>query len=222
MKTIKFLALIGIAFLINGCVSTVLMNKSFYNPTKVGIILNVDSISFSKAGGQGLLDMALTPGNKYTVPLKTVEPFLNPTEKIQNEIHKILGSKNKQFEFINEKVNFEELKKFEKPKSGGDYFKKDLRGFKAKYNVDELMIVHAKYGILITYANGLIEAKREGYSNIYTSIVNLNDNSLLFQDNTNFVQKINGEWKTPPNYDNLKNSIQTAIDNSITMYKTKF
>lgn len=222
MKTMKFLVLIGIAFLINSCVATVMMSKNFYSTTKVGIILNVDSISFSKAGGQGLLDMALTPGNKYTEPLKTVEPFVNPTKKVKNEIQKILGSKNKQFEFINEKVNFEELKKFEKPKSGGNYFKKDLREFKAKYNVDELMIVNARYGILVTYMQGLIESKREGYSNISTSIVNLNDNSVLFQDNTSYVQKINGEWKTPPNYDNLKNSIQTAIDNSITMYKTKF
>jgi hypothetical protein len=198
------------------------MNKNFYNSTKVGIILNVDSISFAKAGGQGLLDMALTPGNKYTEPLKTVEPFVKPTEKVKNEIEKILGSKNKQFEFINEKIDFETMKKFEKPSSGGNYYKRDLRELKAKYNVDELMIVNAKYGILVTYIKGLIEAKREGYSNINTSIVNLNDNSLLFQDNTKSLQKIQGEWKTPPNYDNLKNAIQVAIDASLLAYKLNF
>lgn len=218
---IKFFSLIGIAILISSCVSTIKINSIFYNPTKVGIVVNVDTIRFSKTGNQGLLDMALTPGNKYTVPLKTVDPFVNPTNKIKNEIQNIFGSKNKQLEFINEKVNINELNNFEKPANAkGKYFNKDLRGLKAKYDVEEIMFINVSYGLLVGYY-GFIELNRSGYSSINALIVNLNDNLLLFKDNTYNSQMINGDWKTPPNYDNLKNSIQTAIDNSINTLKTK-
>jgi len=221
MKTIKFLSLIGIAILFNSCVTTIKISSKFYNPTKVGIIVDIDTIRFSKTGNQGFIDMALTPGNKYTEPLKTIDPFVNPTTKIKNELYNLLESKYKKFEFINEDVNIEELNKFEKPaNSEGKFYNKDLRGLKAKYNVDEIMFVNVSYGLLVQYY-GFMELNRFGYSVINSIIVNLDDNSLLFRDRTYNSQIINGEWKTPPNYDNLKNSIQTAIDNSINTLKTK-
>jgi hypothetical protein len=38
----------------------------------------------AKAGGQGLLDMALTSGNRFTEPLKKVEPQFNLNENSRN------------------------------------------------------------------------------------------------------------------------------------------
>jgi hypothetical protein len=46
----------------------------------------------AKAGGQGLLDMALTSGNRFTEPLKKVEPF-NLNETLKAEITNILNAK---------------------------------------------------------------------------------------------------------------------------------
>jgi hypothetical protein len=46
----------------------------------------------AKAGGQGL-DMALTSGNRFTEPLKKVEPQFNLNETLKAEITNILNAK---------------------------------------------------------------------------------------------------------------------------------
>ncbi|MFY7938712.1 MAG: hypothetical protein ACOVOQ_15135 [Flavobacterium sp.] len=221
MKSLKLklvLVIVGLLTL-NSCVSTMPLNQQFYNTKKVGVILQVDNIGMSKAGGQGLLDMALTPGHKYEEPLKAVEPKLEFKTKVKEEITSILNSKNKQFQIIEENVTT--LKKFEKPNSDKKYSKLDYRNLKAKYNVDEILILHAKHGILVSYY-GVIETGKQGYAQIITEIVDLEDNSLLQQENFQSVAKINGNWKKGDDYGNLKNSIQEAIQNSFSTLKTKF
>jgi hypothetical protein len=221
MKLLKLT--LGFLFIISvtSCVTTLPLNQQFYNAKKVGIILQVDSIGMAKAGGQGLLDMALTPGNRFTEPLKKVEPKFNLNETLKTEITNILNSKNKQFQFINEKINYETLTKFEKPNSDKKYSKKDFRNLKSSNNVDEIMYVKVKYGILVSYY-GVIELDKQGYVNISTEIVDLNDNSLLQQETFQSVAKMNGNWKKGEDFENLKNSIQDAINSSITTLKTKF
>jgi len=143
----------GFLFLLSvtSCVTTLPLNQQFYNSKKVGVILQVDSIGMAKAGGKGLLDMALSPGNRFTVPLKKVEPKLNLNETIKNEIANILKAKNKSFEFLTDKFDYQTLSKFDKPNSDKKFSKKDFRKFKSKNNVDEIMFVKVKYGILVSY-----------------------------------------------------------------------
>lgn len=197
------------------------LNEKFYNSKKVGVILQVDSIGMAKAGSQGLLDMAFTPGNRFKDPLQKVEPKLDLNETLKNEISTILNSKNKQFQFLNDKFDYKSLNKFEKPDSDKKYSKKDFTKLKATNNVDQIMFVKVKYGLLVSYY-GVIEIGKQGYVNIGTEIVDLDDNSLLQQDNIQSVSNMKGNWKEGEDYENLKNSIQAAIDNSKTMLKSKF
>jgi len=83
------------------------------------------------------------------------------------------------------------------------------------------MFIKVKHGILVSYY-GMIELEKEGYIKIETEIVDLTDNSLLQQDNFQTIAKINGNWKEGENYQNLKNAIQEAINNSIITLKSKF
>jgi hypothetical protein len=221
MKLLKLT--FGILFLltVTSCVTTLPLNQQFYNSKKVGVILQIDSIGMAKSGGQGLLDMALTPGNRFTKPLKKVEPIFNLNETLKTEITSILNSKNKQFQFITENFDYKTLNKFEKPNSNKKYSKKDFRNLKTTNNVDEIMFVKVKYGILVSYY-GMIELDKQGYVNIATEVVDLNDNSLLQQETFQTAAKINGNWKEGEDFENLKNSIQDAINGSITTLKTKF
>ncbi|MBP4142608.1 hypothetical protein J3S90_12425 [Flavobacterium sp. P4023] len=221
MRLLKLSVGIFLALTLTSCVTSLPLNQQFYNTKKVGIILKVDSIGMSKAGGQGLLDMALTPGNRFTEPLKKVEPKLKMNETMQTEIANILKSKNKTYEFITEKIDYTTLNKFEKPNSNKKYSKKDFRDFKSKNNVDEIMLVKVKYGILVSYY-GMIELDKQGYVNIGTEVIDLIDNSLLQQENFQTAAKMNGNWKKGDDYGNLTNSIQEAINSSITTLKTKF
>ncbi|GEM_PF-5720159 len=69
------------------------MNQDFYNSKKVGIVLEVEPIGMYKAGAQELLDMALTPENKFEKPLKSVETRLEFEQKLKTEISNILTEK---------------------------------------------------------------------------------------------------------------------------------
>jgi len=221
MKLLKLT--FGLLFLLTftSCVTTLPLNKQFYNTKKVGVILQVDSIGMAKVGGQGLLDMALTPGNRFTEPLKKVEPKFNFNETLKSEITSILNAKNKQFQFIDQKIDYQNLTKFEKPNSDKKYSKKDFRNLKASNNVDEILFVKVKYGILVSYY-GMIELDKQGYVNIGTEVIDLTDNSLLQQEIFQTVAKMNGNWKKGEDFENLTSSIQDAINSSLKTFKTKF
>jgi hypothetical protein len=221
MKLLKLTFGLLSLLIVTSCVTTLPLNQQFYNTKKVGIILQVDSIGMAKAGGQGLLDMALTSGNRFTEPLKKVEPQFNLNETLKAEITNILNAKNKQFQFINEKFDYKTLNNFEKPNSNKKYSKKDYRNLKTTNNVDEIMFVKVKYGILVSYY-GMIELDKQGYVNTATEVVDLNDNSLLQQETFQTAAKMNGNWKKGEDFGNLTNSIQDAINSSITTLKTKF
>lgn len=221
MKLLKLTFAILFLFAVTSCVTTLPLNQQFYNSKKVGVILEVDSIGMAKAGSQGLLDMAFTPGNRFKEPLQNVEPKLNLNETLKAEITNILDSKNKEFQFITEKIDYQTLNKFEKPNSDKKYSKKDFRNLKSSNNVDEILFLKVKYGILVSYY-GVIETGKQGYVNIGTEVIDLRDNSLLQQENMQTVANIKGNWKKGEDFENLRNSIQEAINNSITTLKRKF
>ena len=205
--------------IISSCVLKLPMNHQFYNSKKVGIILNIKPIGMFKTGSQGLLDIALTPGYKYEEPLKNVEPKLEYKKKLQNEISRILSSKEKKYEFIKE--NFDTFNNFDKPNNKKKYSKLDYRSLKEKYNVDEILVVNAVHGILVTYY-GFIEIGREGFAQVSTEIIDLQDNSLLQKAKFETSVNIEGHWKKGEDYENLKNAIDQAIKAALLELKYKF
>jgi hypothetical protein len=142
-------------------------------------------------------------------------------ETLKSEITNIFNAKIKQFQFIDQKIDYQNLTKFEKPNSDKKYSKKDFRNLKASNNVDEILFVKVKYGILVSYY-GMIELDKQGYVNIGTEVIDLTDNSLLQQENFQTVAKMDGNWKKGEDFGNLTKSIQDAINSSITTLKTKF
>jgi hypothetical protein len=68
----------------------------------------------------------------------------------------------------------------------------------------------------------MIELDKQGYVNLGAEIVDLSDNSLLQQENFQTTAKMNGNWKEGKDYENLKNSIQEAINSIISTLKTKY
>ena len=221
MKLIKLNIAILLLLTVTSCVTTLPLNQQFYNSKKVGVIVQVDSIGMAKAGSQGLLDMAFTSGNRFMEPLQKIEPKLNMNEIIKSEISKMLNVKNKQFQFITEKVDYKTLIDFDKPNSDKKYCDKDFRNLKKTNEVEEILYVRIRYGILVSYY-GVIETGKQGYVNIATEIIDLTDNSLLQKEILQSVAEIKGNWKKGEDFENLKKSIENARFNSINLLKTKF
>lgn len=221
MRFIKLIAVVIVVLTLWSCAAAVPLDRHFYSRKKVGVIIQVDSIRMSKQGSQGLLDIALTPGNRFRETLKTIEPQMKVEERIKSEMTRILNSKSKEFVFIDDEFDYEKLGKFIRPKSPREYSKKDYRPLKSKYNVDELIYIKANYGLLVIYS-GMIEAGKEGYVRIFSEIVNLEDNMLLHDEFINQSVDIKGNWKEGEDFSNLKTAINAALDKSIKDLRTQY
>lgn len=205
-----------------GCAVNVPLSADYFqSEKKVGIIQITNDINIFKEGSQGLLDMALTPGNKYREPLDIVDKEINPKIIISELYQEIYNVNNKPLQIIDDTIDFTNLEKFQKPESEKDFYKFDIRYLKTKHNIDELLFVYVNYGLLISYY-GFIETGRAGYCQVSSEIINLDDNSLIYKNQSISKEAMKGKWKTPPLYENLKNSIKKAIDSSIQLEKSKF
>lgn len=216
-----FILIIALTTITSCAVKMPLSNNYFANKKKVGVIYLIDSISVYKDGPQGLLDMALTSGKKFNEPLTIVDKKINLKDDLENLYNQIFQQKGKPLIEIDFEYNIEKLKEFKKPKSSKKKFHKyDLRFLKNK-GIDELFIVEAQYGLLVSYY-GMIEIGKMGNCRIDSKIIDLSDNSIIFKDFSNSEKKIKGKWKTPPKYENLQNAILEAISKTLELEKNKF
>lgn len=216
MKKHYFLISLAVLTLFTSCHSIPMSQEYYQKPSKVGIITVVDSISLTTSGSQGALDMAISSGRKYKEALKSIQLDLSSSELITAEIIK-------RFEAINKTVTVLEtnysLKKFSedypayKSRTPNEKraYKLDLRKIKSDYDLDEIIVIETKYGLTLGYYSA-IEISRDAFSQVTVSVVDLNYNILLFNEVQLNTEKIQGEWKTPPHYENLQTSVQKAID----------
>jgi hypothetical protein len=219
-RIIKTFGLLIILTTISNCAVKKPLSSNYYsNQKKVGVIYLIDSIGVYKEGAQGLLDMALTAGKRFREPLSVIDKKINPNEDIKELYRQLFKTKGKSLKEIDYDYDIEKLTKFDKPTSEKKFHKYDLRFLKDK-GIDELLIIDAQYGLLVSYY-GMIETGKMGNCRIDSEIIDLSDNSIIFKDFSNSVEKIEGDWKTPPEYENLSNSISTAIRKTIELERSK-
>lgn len=208
---------------LTNCSEKILLQNSYYdNSNKVGVLYTIDSIKTTTTGDQSLFEMIVTGTKKFNKPLKLIDEKINPKLDIKNLYSSVYKEKNKSLTEIDYTLDFNRLNEFEKPsKSKKKYYRYDLRFLKSK-EIDELLIVKVEYGLLISY-DGLIEDELFGNCKIETKIIDLNDNSIIFNDTSVFSEKIKGAWgKDSPEYPNLKNTIFSAIQKTMDIEKDKF
>lgn len=223
MKTKTIIIILVSAFL-TSCMTTIPLSDNYFTSTKkVGIIQLKNEITNYRQGSQGLLDMALTQGNKYQEPLRIIDENIQPFQEIFNTYEAIYKRKGKELIILDGGINFDAWKRF--PTNTGasnkKYYKYDLRHLKEKYDIDELLLVDVKYGVLVNYYS-FAEIGRYGYCNISSIIVDLSDNSLQYKNASEVSKQVKGKWKTPPKYEKLQNGIDAAIVEAIKMEKMKF
>jgi len=226
MKTLNkklrnlLLTFLGV-LMITGCAVKVALTSSYFqNQNKVGVLYTIDTIGFYKMGSQGLLDMAMTAGNKFQEPIRVVGGNFDPTMKIKGFYQGIFDSKGKSLKEIEFDYDEQTMSKFEKPSSSDkNYHKYDLTSLKEK-GIDELLMVNVRYGLAVSYY-GFIETGYFGHCTINSEIIDLTDNSVIYKDISAINEKIKGKWETPPDYEPLKNSISVAVDKAIQLENGK-
>jgi hypothetical protein len=212
-------------FILAGCIS----NKSrldasyFTSSSRTGFILisKLESTSSSSGGVVGALASIPSKG-KYDEALQILKPIIMPDEKVKQLYTDAFSAKGKMLSYIKDTLEFKKdiLFSSKNKDSKKKYFKYDLRLLKEKYQIDELLLVTAEYGVYAKYSYG-IESARYGKMHIKTTIINLTDNSIVYKNGTLHTQKITGKWNNPPEYTNLKNGILKAIDETLSDEKIK-
>ncbi|MCJ8153644.1 hypothetical protein MKJ01_07685 [Chryseobacterium sp. SSA4.19] len=197
--------------LLTSCLPKVALAPEYWNqPSKVGILVNAGPPAKYKEGSQGLLDMAVTSGDKYQEGLNVIREQIKPKEELISLYTEILKSKGKEVVIIDETFDAKTAPKFEGPKAEGKkYSRYDYSNFKKKYNVDELLVTDVHYGFMISYY-GMIETGKMAHVLLNTSLVNLNDQSLILSD-MNMKNEVLKKWKDN-NYENSVQGVRKALD----------
>ncbi len=230
LKRFLFYSLVLVTF-------TSLSSSRFNSSIRLGAFIIVNPIShqthISNAGFTGIVTgtMASSMGNelygvtgmgKYAAALVKVEPELYAKERIRElYFHAFLA---KQVDFIEleekeykEKINtyIHRLPKFIAPKeTKKKYYTKDLRFLKELYNIDQILLVNADYGIYSWYTLG-IERSRHGIAKLESVIVNLTDNSIIYEGQSTKKYRLKGKWNEPPFYEKVKTTINQALQSAI-------
>mgnify|MGYP003599378832 CR=1 FL=1 len=206
----KIFSLLSVLFIRTSCVTKVALSPDFWNqPSKVGVFVQVNEPAKFKEGSQGLLDMALTSGDKYAEALSLIGQEIQPKNDLVKIYTDILQSHGKEVVVIDESFDPKTATKFKgEKKEGKKYALYDLSYLKSKYNIDEVLFSEVNYGFLISYY-GMIETGKSAYTNITTNLVNLSDNSLSFA-NTNPQMAPVSKWKEN-HYENSVSAVRETV-----------
>lgn len=206
----KIILLFIISFVFMSCLPKVALSSEYWQkPTKVGILLNAGQPTKFKEGSQGLLDMAVTSGDKYKEALDLIGQKIHPKEELVTLYSEILKAKGKEVVLIDEKFDPKTAKFKGEKAEGKKYATYDFASYKNKYGIDELLFVNVNYGFMISYY-GMIETGKMAYTGITTQIVDLNDQHLILS-NSNAKQLPLKKWKDN-NYENSIQGVRTALD----------
>lgn len=189
-------------------------------PEDLGLVLVINDITTRRSGGSAL-GKAMINYHKYDAPLEAVDPKLDPEKKFRRMYLSLFESKGKNISLVDDMFDEDQFAKFVAPDKSKEYFEYDLRPLKDKYNVDELMIVTVDYGLNQNYS-GAFEAGKGGYSHVVSSIIDLDDNSIIYKGETWGNGKLKSKWDTPPDYEYLREAIDAAINQAVETEKTKY
>jgi len=207
---INYLFLLCAILLFTGCSRIIPMSGEYYKaPTTIGILVISQDIDMARTGSQGLLDYAVTPGNRFIEGLETIEDDVEPKATITNVYEKVFEANGKKYIVIDDEVFLNRMAR--SGKSGKKYSEYNFATLKEKYNIDELLFVKLRHGLMVSYYS-FIELDKTGYCNIVSEIVNIDDSSVSFRNVNLRTAKMEGKWNGGENYSYLKEAILKATE----------
>lgn len=205
MKLFKTFFLFIITILFCSCSSQIILNKEeFKDNKKIAIIVYKPKAHVLKNGGQGLLDVALTPQTKFKKGIEQIDSIYKPLiyATINDEIKKKYDSINKEYIFIENISSLPVIHKAETTELDFDYIKK-------QYKVDQIQEIDLNYGLTVSYY-GFILLGKESFVRITSTITDLNNKVIIQKYNKVNTNQFKKEWKEG-DYELVKSSINECL-----------
>lgn len=217
------LHLVILSSVLSACSPKIALPTDYFNNGKsVGILFYINPIGVYREGQQGILDVALTPGNKFIEPLNVVDKQLDLKTYVKDFLNSAYTDSDKSIKVISYDFFPAVLKKYKNAayEQGKRYYTYDLSSYKDR-GVEEMVVIEANYGILASYY-GFIQTDIRSMSELKVKIVHLHDNSLIYSRKSRGLHPIPQGWKSPPEYKSLEVSIKAAMIKSLQDLKARF
>ena len=203
---------------LTGCApQPVKMDPAFWSATgkTIGVAISkVPTPTAHKGGSQGLLDLAINNAIAGPLELRLSTLDTHAVHAVFSKIETGLRERG-QIPIKLKTIDIAKLKDFVGPDNQDRFHKKDLRGLVGSESVDVILLVQVKaIGTIRDYYGFIPTSTPAGYVYTEVSMVDADDNSLIWFEKISSVKDVEGQWDEPPNYKNLISSVNLAITKS--------
>lgn len=216
LKKIPHLSLL---FLFIGCSAqrenrTILASRIQNKNVIMTHALKKDEAEFYKEGQQGLIDIlisdAITDSISQGIKNTKATPLIE--EHYYSPFKSALESRSVRTTRLSVPLKIDHLKHHSKNDS--KYALYDFTHLRNKGNY-ALVLTVSNFGVYRTYYGFIPTSSPYGYADLDISLVNLQDNSLEAYYKADIKVPVIGEWDSPPQYTQLKQSIKNALKKGI-------
>jgi hypothetical protein len=207
LKKLVALCASALMMFLAGCVSVapqIGLKQEFWQQKEAGIaivIQEVPQMDMFAAGGQGILDVAISRGVNGTMIDKLRATDVPRLKQIPANIEKQLAARGFSAKVLDKPIDMDKLPDFK-----GDtttHAKKDFRGLKQP-GVDRLLVVTVqRVGIQRAYYGFIPLGAPTTALNISGYMIDLNTNGYLWNHDANGSDPIADPWDTPPEFSNV-------------------
>ncbi|WP_185234847.1 hypothetical protein [Teredinibacter franksiae] len=214
MKKILLFLTIGLMY---GCASNpqlpVALDDNYLQPKmKVGVVMDeIPAANVYLPGASCLLCLAAAEAANSNLSSHVESWTPKEFTLVESELVTRLEENGVDVVAIDDQINFRKLPKFQSdvPNSA----KKDLRGFKNQYGIDQLLVIDIDMiGIERPYSSYIPAGDPKAILKGVAYLVDLTDNTYKWYKPISLYKAADGEWKEPPNYPGLTNAFYHVIE----------
>ena len=223
--------LISIIAIISGCATKpVALQNEFWNESDKSVAVVIHELpekgQLYKQGGQGLLDIVISSiatRNVHThLGTLKADAFLKVKEEAFAERLQQKGIRVVNYESL---IN---LESYPKIKAKDAQYDRDLSGLFSETGADRIIILQLQaFGAIRAYYGFIPLSPPQGFAAVDGVMVDKTDNKILWRSGNSMQQSsiqepVIGEWDLPPDFVNLSEATQRAIEKSVTVLSDRF
>ena len=197
------------------------LDKSYWahKPGSVGVVVvKMPKPTTLRVGAQGLLDQAINGAMADSLTKHLNGLSMEDFRTGGNAVAKHFSGQGVPTKFIPEELDLTTLAKVERPQKG--YAKVDFSALKARYGVDQLVVLEVvAAGTIRSYYGFIPTSAPKGYFSCRGMLVDLSDNKLLWVANNVQQVVVEAPWdQSDENFPHIDTAFNRAMsDGRVTM-----